>query len=430
MNIQSVLIAAVLGITGISGTSSSAVVKGDINGDHVLTREDINQFSSCLIGRKQFTAEQYASADINGDGRVNSYDLICLRKKVFSRSDVLPSGTWLAYGGSGTKYYSFSGNRCSCTDEKTGAVTSFDCSASGGKLVLGKETADISWNSSENFVLKRSGGAVEEFRYYDSAPIDYSKLLTGNYYAKNGSSTRCFNIKGVSGSVNGKPFTYKMNGNSFKFTFEDGTSLTAQRTRVDSMHFDMKWSNGITERFTLRNITVKNGITYVNGILIANKSYSLPSNYNPGAILPEVMSAYNQIQSDGYKAGLNYWITSGYRSYSYQSMLYNNYAARDGYAKADTYSARPGYSEHQTGLAMDVNVAGDSFGYTPESKWLAANCWKYGFIVRYPKGKQNITGYKYEPWHIRYLGKQLAKEVYDSGLSLEEFLCIDSKYKN
>jgi LAS superfamily LD-carboxypeptidase LdcB len=79
---------------------------------------------------------------------------------------------------------------------------------------------------------------------------------------------------------------------------------------------------------------------------------------------------------------------------------------------------------------MDINVAGDSFGYTPESKWLAANCWKYGFIIRYPQGKQNITGYKYEPWHVRYLGKQLAKEVYDSGLSLEEFLCIDSKYKN
>jgi len=429
MNAQALLIAAMLGISGISG-STSAAVKGDLNGDHVLTEEDLDLFSSCLVGRKQFTEEQYAAADINGDGKVNSFDLIRLRKSIFSRKDVIPSGTWLAYSSSGTKYYTFSGSKCTCTIEKTGAVTNYDCSAANGKLLIGKDSSDISWNSSENFVLKHSDGAVEEFCYYDSAPIDYSKLLTGNYFAKNGSSTRSFNIKGVSGSVNGKPFTYKMNGNAFTFNFEDGSTLTAQMTRVDSMHFDMKWSSGITERFTLRNITVKDGITYVNGILIANKSYSLPASYNPGAILAEPMAAFRTMQADGAKAGLSYWITSGYRSYSYQSQLYNNYAARDGYAKADTYSARPGYSEHQTGLAMDINVAGDSFGYTPESKWLAANCWKYGFIIRYPQGKQNITGYKYEPWHVRYLGKQLAKEVYDSGLSLEEFLCIDSKYKN
>ena len=431
MNVTALLIAAMLGATGISGSADNVVLKGDLNGDKVLTEEDLTEFSSCLIGRKQFTDEQYAAADLNGDGRVNIYDLIRLRKNIFSRSGTLPTGTWIAYGSSGTKYYTFSGNKCTCTDEKTGAVKDYACSVSGNKLVLGVENADISWNRDDNFVLKRSGGAVEEFHYYDSAPIEYSKLLTGNYYAKDGSgSVRCFNIKGVSGSVNGKAFTYKMNGSSLTFSFADGTAMTAQMTKVDSMHFDMKWSSGVTERFTLRNITVKNGITYVNGILIANKSYSLPSSYDPGAILPEVMSAYNTMRADGAKAGMTYWITSGYRSYSYQRQLYNNYAARDGYAKADTYSARPGYSEHQTGLAMDINVAGDNFGYTPESKWLDANCYKYGFIMRYPKGKQDITGYKYEPWHVRYLGKQLAKEVHDSGLTLEEFLCIDSKYKN
>ena len=109
--------------------------------------------------------------------------------------------------------------------------------------------------------------------------------------------------------------------------------------------------------------------------------------------------------------------------------LYNSYVNRDGKAKADTYSARPGHSEHQTGLAMDINNASDAFNNTPEAKWIAANCWKYGFILRYPQGKQNITGYKYESWHVRYLGNDLAKEVYNSGLTLEEFLCIDSVYK-
>ena len=97
---------------------------------------------------------------------------------------------------------------------------------------------------------------------------------------------------------------------------------------------------------------------------------------------------------------------------------------------ADTYSARAGHSEHQTGLAMDINNASDSFNNTKEAKWIAENCYKYGFILRYPQGKQDITGYKYESWHVRYLGRELAKEVHDSGLTLEEFLCIDSKYKS
>ena len=93
-------------------------------------------------------------------------------------------------------------------------------------------------------------------------------------------------------------------------------------------------------------------------------------------------------------------------------------------AEADTFSARPGTSEHQTGLAMDVGWIDDSYGDTPSGKWLAANCYKYGFIIRYPKNKESITGYKYEPWHIRYLGTDIAKDVYDSGLCLEEYLGV------
>jgi LAS superfamily LD-carboxypeptidase LdcB len=132
--------------------------------------------------------------------------------------------------------------------------------------------------------------------------------------------------------------------------------------------------------------------------------------------------------ADAYADGITLWICSGYRSYSYQSKLYNNYVYTDGKAAADTYSARPGHSEHQTGLAADINSADESFAGTPEAKWLAANCWKYGFIIRYPKGKESITGYIYEPWHIRYLGKENAKLVYESGLTLEEYLGIDSVY--
>jgi D-alanyl-D-alanine carboxypeptidase len=172
---------------------------------------------------------------------------------------------------------------------------------------------------------------------------------------------------------------------------------------------------------------VVNGITYVDGIMIVNKSYSLPSDYNPG-LDSEAQAQFNKLSSDAAKEGLDIWLASGFRSYEYQYEIYNEYVSTYGKEAADTFSARPGYSEHQTGLVIDVNTIDDAFGDTAESDWLAANCYKYGFIVRYPEGKEDITGYKYEPWHIRYLGVETATAVYKSGKTLEEYLGVDSKY--
>jgi len=176
------------------------------------------------------------------------------------------------------------------------------------------------------------------------------------------------------------------------------------------------------------DIKVINGITYVQGVLIANKTYGLPASYNPGGLDPKAQAAFNEMAAAAAKEGLSLRICSGFRSYATQKTLYNNYCKRDGQAAADRYSARPGHSEHQTGLAMDINYAGSSFDKTPEAKWIAENCWKYGFIIRYPKGKEDITGYKYESWHVRYLGKEWAKTIFDSGLTLEEYFGITSKY--
>ena len=197
----------------------------------------------------------------------------------------------------------------------------------------------------------------------------------------------------------------------------------------------------ITIRHTLSNIektinvTVTDnkvkkidGITYVDGILIANKTYSLPKDYDPGKLNDAALDAFYNMREDASKDNITLWIASGYRSYSTQNDLYNSYVEKNGKEVADTFSARPGYSEHQTGLAMDLNIVDSSFEGTKEAIWIEKNCYKYGFIIRYPKGKDNVTGYKYEPWHIRYLGKELAKKVYDSNLTLEEYLGIDSKY--
>ena len=169
------------------------------------------------------------------------------------------------------------------------------------------------------------------------------------------------------------------------------------------------------------------GITYINGVLIANKSYSLPADFNPGLD----STCYNQfckLSSAAAQEGLNIYLSSGFRPYDDQNQIYNNYVARDGQAAADTYSARPGYSEHQSGLAIDVNQIDDSFIGTPEAIWLENHCHEFGFILRYPQGKQSITGYQYESWHIRYVGTDISYQIHDSGLTLEEFFGIDSYY--
>ena len=173
------------------------------------------------------------------------------------------------------------------------------------------------------------------------------------------------------------------------------------------------------------------GFHYEGDVLIVNKTYSMPASYDPGALDPTCNEWFNKLQNGAAKDGINIYPSSGYRSYSYQQNLYNDYAAKDGVEKADTYSARPGHSEHQTGLAIDVNIVNDAFIGTPEAKWIEEHCWEYGFILRYPRGKQAITGYKYEPWHIRYVGSETSKKIHDAGgITLEEYFGLTSQYQS
>ena len=199
------------------------------------------------------------------------------------------------------------------------------------------------------------------------------------------------------------------------------TTTTTQTTAVTQNNAAAPVPTGNT------GVETQNGITYVGGVMIVNKTYPLPSTYNPGADATAT-AAFNEMKAAAKTAGYNLTIRSGFRSYNTQKELYDKYVARDGQAKADTYSARPGYSEHQSGLAFDINNASDAFNDTPEAKWLAENAWQYGFILRYPKGKESITGYKYESWHYRYVGKDLAKKIFDSGKTMEEYFGIKSEY--
>lgn len=169
---------------------------------------------------------------------------------------------------------------------------------------------------------------------------------------------------------------------------------------------------------------------------IVNKKRAVSSTYVPDNLVTlngaqlraDTANALNQLISAAGDDGVNIKILSGYRSYTYQTQVYNNYVKKDGRAKADTYSARPGHSEHQTGLAADLGGSSCDlqicFGDTQAGQWLAEHAHEYGFIIRYPKGKERLTGYQYEPWHVRYMGIDLATKIYKSGKTMEQFFGV------
>jgi zinc D-Ala-D-Ala carboxypeptidase len=185
--------------------------------------------------------------------------------------------------------------------------------------------------------------------------------------------------------------------------------------------------------------------------VVVNKQHQLgPKDYTPkNLVVPDIplrsniTSTEKYVRSDMAKAletmvaaatgdGIHLNLQSGYRSYSFQVSLYNSYVKQQGQAAADRQSARAGYSEHQTGLAADLGGTSKPacnvdpcFADTVEGKWLAANAYKYGFIIRYTAAKETVTGYEYEPWHVRYIGNELALEMHNQSVeTLEEFFNI------
>ncbi|PHE64450.1 peptidase M15 [Bacillus toyonensis] len=181
--------------------------------------------------------------------------------------------------------------------------------------------------------------------------------------------------------------------------------------------------------------------------VLVNKENGLPNQYEPSdLVVPNVSFGFEGVVEKSYmrkeasnaleqlfklanKEGIYLNAISGYRSESRQTKLYKSNVRKDGKTHTDQFSAKPGFSEHQTGLVMDVssksfdNQLEQSFEHTKEGKWLANNAHKTGFIIRYPKGKEDITGYEYEPWHIRYVGN-IAEDIYNRGITLEEYISI------
>ncbi|MGO1368691.1 MAG: M15 family metallopeptidase [Senegalia sp. (in: firmicutes)] len=225
---------------------------------------------------------------------------------------------------------------------------------------------------------------------------------------------------------------------------ENNTSKDEEQNKDDESD-EKENTKSYLEKTITTNASGENVVTNPNDILvIANKERNLPSDYEPSDLVaPDIpfvfkdspvrfmrevaASNIEKLFAAGNDAGFKFYGRSGYRSYDIQKSLFDRYVDAKGEEAANKSSARAGQSEHQTGLTMDVTSQivdlqlTESYGDTPDGMWLAENAHKFGFIIRYPKGKESVTGYSYEPWHIRYVGIDTAKKIYDLNITLEEY---------
>jgi len=201
--------------------------------------------------------------------------------------------------------------------------------------------------------------------------------------------------------------------------------ITVTFTLIPNNH-QPKYSNIVKPINTLPIIVEKKEVTYVNGHIIVNKAYALPPDYKPEEN-KKARYQLNKLLEKAKKKHLDLKYISGYRSYNEQEEVVKSYIEEEGKRMANQYTAKPGHSEHQSGLAFDVGTQRhledfhNDFEHTKEAKWLEKNASKYGFIIRYPKGQSNETGYAYEAWHLRYVGSELAKIIDNQDTNLESY---------
>ena len=303
-------------------------------------------------------------------------------------------------------YYVLDGKRTYITETKATVPES----QVAGKLTITNQTS----NGFDVVVTNVSGGGktVQEVRVPIWSDKNGQDDLT--WYHADKQSDGSYKVHVDTASHKGDAGTYAVH----LYYMLDGkrTYITETTATVPQSHVTGKLTN--------------NGSYYsVRGkyddIIIVNKKHGLSKDYNPGEN-PTAKAAFVRLRDDMINQGLNVGRSySGFRSYDYQKTLYDNYVSRDGQAAADRYSARPGFSEHQTGLVFDLtDKSGNLLEDARASQWLKDNAHNYGFIVRFQAGKEASTGYMPEAWHIRYVGKE-AKDIHDSGLSLEEYFGIE-----
>ena len=309
-------------------------------------------------------------------------------------------------------YYMLDGKRTYIT-ETTATVPQSTESQVTGKLTITNQTS----NGFDVVVTNVSGGGktVQEVRVPIWSDKNGQDDLT--WYHADKQSDGSYKVHVDTASHKGDAGTYAVH----LYYMLDG-----KRTYITETTVTVPQSN---ESHVTGELTHNGSYYSVRGkyddIIIVNKKHGLSKDYNPGEN-PIAKVAFVRLRDDMINQGLNVGRSySGFRSYDYQKTLYDNYVSRDGQVAADRYSARPGFSEHQTGLVFDLtDKSGNLLEDARASQWLKDNAHNYGFIVRFQAGKEASTGYMPEAWHIRYVGKE-AKDIHDSGLSLEEYFGIE-----
>ena len=309
-------------------------------------------------------------------------------------------------------YYMLNGKRTYITETKATVPQSTESQVTG-KLTINNQTS----NGFDVVVTNVSGGGkeVKEVRVPIWSDKNGQDDLT--WYHADKQSDGSYKVHVDTASHKGDAGTYSVH----LYYMLDGkrTYITETKATVPQA----------TESHATGKLTNNGSYYSVRGkyddIIVVNKKHGLSKDYNPGEN-PTAKAAFVRLRDDMINQGLNVGRSySGFRSYDYQKTLYDNYVSRDGQAAADRYSARPGYSEHQTGLVFDLtDKSGNLLEDSRASQWLKDNAHNYGFIVRFQAGKEASTGYMPEAWHIRYVGKE-AKDIHDSGLSLEEYFGIE-----
>ncbi|MTQ57596.1 LD-carboxypeptidase LdcB/DacB [Streptococcus salivarius] len=309
-------------------------------------------------------------------------------------------------------YYMLDGKRTYITETKATVPQSVESQVTG-KLTISNQTS----NGFDVVVTNVSGGdkEVKEVRVPIWSDKNGQDDLT--WYHADKQSDGSYKVHVDTASHKGDAGTYSvhlyymLNGKRTYITETKATVPQSTETQV---------TGKLTNNGSYYSVRGK-----YDDIIIVNKKHGLSKDYNPGEN-PTAKAAFVRLRDDMINQGLNVGRSySGFRSYDYQKTLYDNYVSRDGQATADRYSARPGYSEHQTGLVFDLtDKSGNLLEDSRASQWLKDNAHNYGFIVRFQAGKEASTGYMPEAWHIRYVGKE-AKDIHDSGLSLEEYFGIE-----
>lgn len=312
------------------------------------------------------------------------------------------------------------------------ALTLLGCSRNSelAKLGYSKQDIDIISNLSEDTQMFFLNGYDEKYstiinhpnfienkldkyiKYYDDFDIDFLFEAVNNDY----------NLKLIQDIFDDK---YYMEKNRDIYLnnldkFDDARSIVEY---VNVQRYDNYYENEKPTDLSKNYYMLVNKYNYLTSDYIPNDLVEVDEMYGAGYLRQAVMEAFIPLYEDALEQGYDLRVVSPYRQYSTQERLYNMYLEQDPQEIVDTYSARPGHSEHQTGLCIDVSVPGyslDDFYLTDASDWLKENCYKYGFIIRYPEGKDDITGYQWEPWQIRFVD-DIAKDVYESGITYDEY---------